>query len=133
MKQLLLKTFCSFVVFSILFTGVITSVSHAATPQYEPLVEIPKLTTDNGSNPDTGLAGFIQNAYRITIALSISLAIIMFTYHAFMYLVSEASLSSKSAARAGMENAVIGLLLVFSAWLILNTINPDLLKFNLNI
>jgi hypothetical protein len=41
--------------------------------------------------------------------------------------------SGKSEARGTIENAIWGLVLAISAWLILNTINPNLTNFNLSI
>ena len=41
--------------------------------------------------------------------------------------------SGKGEAKARILNAVLGLLLVLGAWVILYTINPDLVKLELNI
>jgi len=60
------------------------------------------------------------------------LAVIMIIWGGIQYMSTDA-ISGKSEAKNTIQNAIWGLLLAISAWLILNTINPDLVKFNLNI
>jgi hypothetical protein len=43
------------------------------------------------------------------------------------------SISGKSGAKERIKNAIIGLLIALLIWIILNTINPNLLKFNFNL
>jgi hypothetical protein len=50
----------------------------------------------------------------------------------FQYISTDA-IQKKSEGKERIKNAVLGLVLVISAWLILATINPNLLNINLNI
>jgi len=52
----------------------------------------------------------------------------MFIYGAAQYTLSAGSIGSKDDAKETMLNAVYGLLLLFGAYLILYTINPNLVK-----
>ncbi|MEI7765136.1 MAG: IPT/TIG domain-containing protein [bacterium] len=59
------------------------------------------------------------------------LAVIMITMGGIQYMTSEL-VSSKEAGKESITHAIFGLLLALSAYLILNTINPDLLNACLN-
>lgn len=124
--------------FSILLASVIYPLSLAkivsadGTPvNYTPLVPISGITTNtNGTSTDLGV--YISGLYKLVIGLAIVLAVIMFTFHGAQYLGSAANISKISDAKNGMKNVVIGLLLILCAWLILNTINPQLVNLTLN-
>lgn len=55
------------------------------------------------------------------------LAMVMLVVGGINYMASEL-VSTKEAAKKVILNAILGLLLALGAWLLLNTINPDLLK-----
>lgn len=97
---------------------------------FEPLVVIPGVTTADVVNK--GLGPYIVGIYKTSISLSIVAAVLMFMYHAFWYTTSEA-IGNKGAAKAGMKNVIYGILLILSSYLILQTINPELVNFSLNI
>ena len=66
-----------------------------------------------------------------TIAIAGILAVVVITYAGIEYMVSEA-VSSKEAAKKRIWSALSGLLLAFLSYLILYTLNPDLVT-NLNL
>ena len=80
----------------------------------------------------TEFASFAQQAIRLIIGLSAVLSVLMFTIGGFQYLTGE-TLQMKSDGRGRMTNAVIGLLLILCSYLILFTINPQLLNLDLNV
>jgi hypothetical protein len=57
----------------------------------------------------------------------------MLTVSGVRYMTAELGLPQMQKARERIKASVFGLLLLAASWLILNTINPDLLNFNLNI
>ena len=59
------------------------------------------------------------------------LAVVMIVMGGIQYMTSDL-VSSKEAGKESIRNAILGLLLGLGAWLILNTINPDLLNSCLN-
>jgi len=59
------------------------------------------------------------------------LAVVMIVMGGIEYMTSEL-VSSKEAGKESIRNALLGLLLALGAWLILNTLNPDLLNICLN-
>jgi len=131
MKFVLLKKYLY--VTLLLIVLLLPFISHAEgiNTTYTPLVEIPGLTTGNTTNADIG--PYISGMYKWAISLSIALAVIMFTFHAFGYLLSESTVTSKSKAKEGMQNVIIGLILIFSAYLILKTINPKLVELGFSV
>jgi hypothetical protein len=80
---------------------------------------------------------FLGYAFDLIIGISIALAVIIFMVGAFGNIFGEASIGGIKANKEMMKNSVGGLIITLSFYLILQTINPDLVKFplfnNLNI
>lgn len=70
---------------------------------------------------------YVQYAFNLLIALAAVAAVLMIVYGGFQYMTSDAY-STKSEGLKRVENAVYGLLLVLSSYLILKTIDPRLVK-----
>ncbi len=85
------------------------------------------------SDPDLppGLKGFLQGLFQLLIIIAGILAIIMIVMGAITYLSTDA-IGGKQDGISMMTNAVLGLVLALGAWIIINTINPNLAE-NLNI
>ena len=98
--------------------------------EYQLLAPIPEAGFT--SNPANNFGSYAASLIRLIIGAATVLAIIMFIFGGFAYMTSE-SLSAKGAGRETMMNAVGGLVLLLASYLILNTINPNLLNLNLNI
>ena len=71
---------------------------------------------------------YLQAIYRIGIGACFVLGVIMFTWAGIEYILSEA-MNTKKDAQNRMQNALIGLAIALVSYILLNTINPDLLKF----
>lgn len=78
-----------------------------------------------GASRVTGIAQYIALWYRYLIGISVIAAIVMVVWGGFLYLVGSTTGSVK-AGKEHIKDALIGLVLVFGAYLILNTFNPDL-------
>lgn len=76
-------------------------------------------------NASSGLQGFLQGLFNIAIVIAGILAILMIVIGAITYLSTD-SLSGTEKGRDMMLNAVFGLILALGAWVILNTLNPNL-------
>lgn len=96
---------------------------------YTVLAPLPGVGDDNGK---TTLEKYVPAVFKLAIGLSAVAAVLMIVIGGFQYISSDA-LMKKNEGRERIKNAVFGLVLVISAWLILNTINPNLLNINLNI
>lgn len=100
-----------------------------ALGDYTPLAPLPGTTnTDNKTNLET----YIPNAFKLSIAVAAVMAFVMITFGGITYATSDA-ITGKAQGREFLENAIWGLVLVIGAWIILNTINPKILHFDLSI
>ncbi len=106
-----------------------STVSAAAPQEYVVLAPLPGIG-DGGSNGKTTLETYLPNIFNLMVGIAAALAFIMITWGGVTYATSDA-LSTKSEGKNYIENAVWGLLLVIGAWVILNTINPQILNFDL--
>src|SRR3989344_911021 len=97
---------------------------------YVPLAPLSGLNPPSSVVTETGLAGYLQTLFWLAIALAGVLAVLMITKGGILYMASEA-FNTKAEAKNQITMAIVGFLLAISSVLILTTINPDLLKFNL--
>ncbi len=143
-KDFIKKIFAIFTLFLIFFPlqEPLSAQSTARSAlDYAVLAPLPFTTVncnvpDSNNNPVaaecTDLARYLPNAFNLAIGIAVALAFIVIVYGGVMYATSDA-LSGKSAGREAIENALWGLLLVIGAYMILQTINPQMLTFDLTI
>ncbi len=93
--------------------------------QFQPLVGIPGL-----SDPTTDINSYINILYALSISIAALLAVIKIIVAGVKYMLSDV-VTSKSEAKSDIQGALIGLLVVISAVLILNVINPQLTQTTL--
>ncbi|MEI6650412.1 MAG: pilin [Candidatus Moraniibacteriota bacterium] len=120
--------------FHIAILAAILCVSSLAVPtdvsaqySYTPLEKIPGTDTNSGK-----MADYIQAIYKFALWSVGIAAMFMLAIGGMMYLTSAGNTSQTGSAKKVIEDAVVGLVLAFVAWLILYVINPDLVKVNLN-
>lgn len=88
---------------------------------------------DKTEFPTNNILGeYVPFAFKLAIGVSVVFALLMIVIGGFQYMSTDA-LQKKEDGKKRVENAIKGLLLVIAAWLILNTVNPNLLTFNLSI
>lgn len=99
-----------------------------STPQqYVPLAPI---DTDPGIYQVNNFGAFLNGMMKILISLGAVLAVLLIVIGGFQYITS-ASEGGKGSAKERIENALIGLAILLGSYLILNTINPDLVNTQL--
>lgn len=79
----------------------------------------------------TGPASYIHYLFIWGLGMVGLVALVAVAYGGFVYLVSGGSETTKSYAKEIIWGAIYGLLLLFCSYLILHTINPDLVKLKL--
>lgn len=141
MNKLFKKLPISILVFTLLFF-VITPFFVFAQINYVPLAPLPGTgagTTciPNQTPPDpncnvNSISTYLPGIFKLAIEVAAALAVIMITIGGIEYIGSE-SISTKEAGKKKIENSLIGLLLAIGAVIILSTINPNLVSFNLSI
>jgi len=72
---------------------------------------------------------YLAFVFPLAVRLAATLAILMIVWAGFQYMFSLKG-GSKGEAKERITDAVLGLLLALAAWLILNQINPDLIKLD---
>jgi hypothetical protein len=92
------------------------------------------LSTFNADNSKgtEAFGRYLNILIRIFIGLCAVLAVIMIVIGGIEYMTSEL-ISSKEAGKDRIREALLGLLLALGAYTLLNTINPDLLRTNVDI
>ncbi|MEA2112715.1 MAG: pilin [Patescibacteria group bacterium] len=91
------------------------------TNEYKLLVGLPEMA--KGTAP--GLGGYLQNMFKIGISIAGVLAVLMITIGGVQYMTAEA-ISGKGEAKKKINNAIFGLILALSSFLLLNEIDPNL-------
>jgi hypothetical protein len=78
----------------------------------------------------TDLAQFLAQAFQFGLAIAAALAVIMIVWGGVEVMLSE-SVFNKDNGKKKIKDAIYGLLLALVSWLILYTINPEILNFKL--
>lgn len=99
---------------------------------YKLLAPIPLDGSDSGVTTETTTAQYIPGLIKLVIALAGVLAVLRLIFAGIKYMSTDA-FSGKSEAKSIIENALWGLFLAMSAWLILYTLNPKLVELDLNV
>jgi hypothetical protein len=111
------------------------SVVRAAPPEpgYVPLAPLPNTTRPGpGGTEVVDFTSYVPAVFNLSIGLAGVLAVIMMIIGGIQYLSTD-SISGKNEGRKQIGAALGGLLLALGAFLILQTINPKLVNFDLDI
>lgn len=76
----------------------------------------------------TSFSSGFQFLFDLVIGVSIATAVILFMIAALKEITGRGDIKQIESGKKGMQNAIIGLMIVLSTWLIINTINPDLVR-----
>lgn len=111
----------------------VAGVAHAElTTKFVPLADIGSGDSSRlaGLYSSNDLATYINRIFTFAIALGAIGAVLRLSYAGYLYMGSSDMWSSKGEAKKVIGDVTLGLLLLVSIWLILNQINPDILKLN---
>lgn len=95
----------------------------AVAQEFVPLAPIPGLDTSD----DATLASYINSVFYLLIAVAAMLAVIRIVIGGFQYMTTEA-VTTKGEAVKTIREAVFGLLLLLGTWVILATVNQDIVN-----
>lgn len=134
MKKIL--TFSVVLVTSLILFNVVmeNNIAFAQEREYQLMAPLPFSTGSAEPQPGdtTTFSTYLEGMYQFFFAAAGILAVVMIILGGFQYATTDA-LQDKEDGRTRIRNAIIGLLLALGTWVILNTINPELLKFDLQI
>lgn len=99
---------------------------------YVPLEPLPcQEPSGNCGQTGNNFPAFVSAIFRALITVGGLFAVVMIVVAGIGYMISESAVDIEKAKHRA-QAALWGLLLLAGSWLILNTINPRLLEFNLN-
>lgn len=101
--------------------------SPAFAADYKLLSPIGSITSVNTT---TDFNNYLQTIINICIAVTATLSVIMLIIGGLQYVFSSVSETTKKDAKERITNAILGILIVLSGYLILSTIDPKLLKLD---
>jgi hypothetical protein len=111
------------------FTEVAENNTTIAAQAYVPLTDgLPVDITEQANESTGNLLGLF---FRWGISIAVILSIIMIMYGGLQYMTTDAY-SGKAEGKEKVTGAIIGLILALSSFLILQTINPDIVDFDSN-
>lgn len=123
------------------FVSAQTTTTQTATQskiyEYTVLTPLPGTTKGTCAKPGdpgckTDMVTYIQGMFKLLIGLSIAFVFINFIIGGFQYITSQA-MPGKKDGKDRIMNSLKGLALVAASWLILNTINKNLLNVDFTI
>jgi hypothetical protein len=141
MKKIFLILMTAIILMGSLFTfqNFVKAQTQTNPSEYTVLAPLPGTTNGvcDPTKPDdpackTTLEKYLPGVFKLAIGLATVFAVLMIVIGGFQYISTDA-IMKKTEGKERIKNAVFGLVLVISAWLILYTINPNLLNLNLNI
>jgi hypothetical protein len=97
----------------------------------EPLTGFSWLVGIPGLEGESNFNEYINALYALAISLAALIAVVKIIIAGAKYMMSDI-VSSKSAAKEDIRNALIGLLIIIGAVIILNTVNSNLTNVNVN-
>ncbi len=115
-------------IFTILSFLIVPTVAMAGGSEgFVPLVGIPGLSNEQAPTFDS----YIDALYALAISVAALIAVIQIVIGGAQYMMDDL-ITSKSAAKERIKNALIGLLIIIAAALILTTINSDLTRLEIS-
>jgi quinol-cytochrome oxidoreductase complex cytochrome b subunit len=89
-------------------------------------------TVTSGCSQDAGLGRCINQIYIWSMAAAAILALFMIVIGGYITLTAAGNASRASKGKEYIYSSLIGLVLLFGAFILLRTINPDLVDFSNN-
>ena len=82
---------------------------------------------------NVGIGECVSGIYTWSLTVVGIVAFVQIFYAGWLYLTAAGNIAKTSQAMSKISNAILGIVLLFSSYLILNTINPDLVGNDFNL
>ncbi len=92
---------------------------------------VPDIASPQAVGGGAGFINWVQNFYQFSLIAGVFLAVGVITWAGLKYALAAGNPSGQSDARDQILQALLGLILLFGAYLILFTINPNLVNLSL--
>lgn len=118
--------------FALISLGTGVLVAHAQ--DYHPLAPLPGTFTGSTGSETTNISAYLSGAIKLLIALGVGLAVLFAIIGGTQYVAASINPSAKKDALERIQHALIGLTIILTSYLLLNSINPKLVdvKFELD-
>lgn len=104
-----------------------TSTSNLHLVFEPPCVKI-GISSIDSCDPITDIQTYIKRLYQFAVGISGIVAVGMIVYGAILIIIKSENVVAKSEGKQIIQDALWGVLLLFASYLLLNTINPELVK-----
>ena len=111
-------------IFLFIFILPIVLLAAETKPDFVPLVGIPGIDTNSLSTTE-----YINALYILAMSVAAFIAVVKLIIAGLKYIMSDV-VTNKESAKKDIKNSILGLLIVFGAVLILETINPQLKRLD---
>lgn len=130
-KKIMFATMFSAILFSVFFVAknVTPRVMADEAFEYTPLSPLPHTTQGAIGKETTNINLYLLGMFKLLIGVAGVLAVIMIVIGGIQYMSTDA-ISGKLDGKGKIQQAIGGLLLAVLSYLLLQTINPNLLKIN---
>lgn len=116
----------------VVLAAIFSFAAEATAAEGDPTVLAPLPGVANRAGDTTTFNQYVPAIFNLAIGLSAVFAVFMIVVGGFQYISTDA-IQKKSDGKERIKNSVYGLIMVICAYLVLYTINPNLLKLDLNI
>lgn len=125
------KYFSAVLAFVALFflSGALVAFAGTMDIPYTPLAELP-LGKGGALLSTYTISTYLSGMFKLIIALGAAFAVVMGITGGIQYVASGIAPAARKGAKERITNAIIGLVIVLTSYLILNTIDPKLVAFN---
>ena len=124
------KIFLILIIFTISFSFFVQS-TLAVTQEREPFeykLMVPLPTPDGTATSTSGIVNYLMILYYFLFGIAGVMAMGSIVYSGFQWITSGSNHSNISQAKARISNSILGLIILLSSYVILQTINPNLTK-----
>jgi hypothetical protein len=127
-KIIALVVLLGFVVFNFLFASQSKADVETEKEKFNYHLMVPLPTASGTVTEVEGITDYIKTIYLFAMGIAGILAMALIVVSGFQWLTATGSMSTIGQAKARISNAILGLIVLLSAYLILNTINPNLVN-----
>lgn len=124
----MIKKFFSILIISIMLFSL---AGFAFAQDRELEIEYPEIEGEQPEETTTSVPEYFKYIFNFLIWISGLIALVVLVYAGFQYFTSAGSPERINDAKSRISAALLGLLILFGSYLILITINPDLIVFHL--
>jgi hypothetical protein len=131
MKKFILITIYLTIVFNLMSSVHLPILEVQAQQNYQPLAPIADFVPQSGV-PTNNLNKYLNDMFRLGIAIAIALAVIMIIVGGIQYMSTDA-IGKMNEGKKSIQAALTGLLVALAAYMIIKTLDPNMLSTRLGL